>query len=112
MALVFGYLIFTAACAILAEAPKNPKSQSAEVAKLAFHPKPLDAHSSFTRQAADGELESADETARQGGRLLMVTGILLQSQTLSVQTVLREHQLPPIPIPSGSRSILFNRLII
>ncbi len=113
LALVLGFLAFTTTWALLTDSPEKVDAPTHEViTKLAFNPKPLDAHSTFTRQATDGELETSDETVRQSGRILTVSGILLQSQTLSVQTVLREHQLPSILIPSGRRSILFSRLII
>lgn len=79
---------------------------------LVYQAGTVDCSSIFTRQAGDGEADSPDPDARSATRDLALLGITLHSQSLSVIALARQQQLSVVAVKSGSRTLLYRRLII
>lgn len=108
LTLCFAFLTFMMVEVILAKNPEIAETKGLQY-DLVFQASHVDFSSMFTRQAGDGE---SDPEARTGTRDLALVGIICQSQTLSIVALTKQHQLPIISIRSGSRTLLYCRLII
>lgn len=102
---------FMAAEVGMAQTPENQDPENSPL-QLVFQSGHMDASSVFTRQATDGELDVTDPEVRLSTKSTALSGIILQSQTLSSTVIVRQHHLRPLAIPSGSRPVLYRRLII
>ncbi len=109
MALCVWFLGFLASSTFFS--PVSDFVEQRDINQLAFHASDIDSHSAFTRQAADGELDVPDPDARTSGKIIS-EGILLQSSTLSSSVPVRQNQISVVRIPTGSRTLLYHRLII
>lgn len=80
--------------------------------ELVFRPGHVDASNVFTRQASDGEIDVTDPDSKPGTKAITLPATVYHSLTHSAIVPVRQNQLPCIPIPTGSLTLLYRRMII